>query len=136
MNHCLTKARLILKRVLAPLLVLLLSQIILAEQRELPAVSAQRILRLADASNPSHSTSKKPVASPNAVTATPIWRTSVDCPIEVSRYGFAQVGANFYIISGITTGGSVSTGVYRFNAGSHFWDTLAPIPVGSEGPAA
>ena len=136
MNYCLTKSQFILKSVLAPIVVLLLSQIILAEQRELPAASAQRILRSAQASSPSYSILKKPVASPNALTSTPIWRSSVDCPIEVSRYGFAQVGADFYIISGISTNGSVSTGVYRFNAGNHFWTTLASIPVGSEGPAA
>jgi subtilisin-like proprotein convertase family protein len=128
--------RLILKCNFAPILILLLARTVLAEEKELPPVSAQRILRSAHASNLSGLTSKKPGTSPHALTSTPIWRPSFDCPIEVARYGFVRVGTNFYIISGITTSGSVSTGVYRFNSLSRFWDTLASIPVGSEGPAA
>ena len=135
MNNCLTKSRLILKSVLAPILVLLFSQIILAEQRELPAASAQRILRSAHASGPSHSISKKPAASPHALTSTPFWIAAQNCPVAIARYGFAQVGGNFYVISGITDGGTVSTGVYRYGPG-RTWYTLAPIPVGSEGPVA
>ena len=121
---------------LAPILILLVAQIILAEQRELPAASAQRILQSVRASNLSRSTSKKPEASPHALTSTPIWVGAQNCPVAIARYGFAQVSGDFYVISGLSASGTPSTGVYTYSAIARSWTTLAPIPVGSEGPAA
>ncbi len=115
MKQYLAKYQLILKSVLAPILVLLVAQIILAEQKELPAASAQRILQSVRAPNLSPSTSKKSEASPRALTSTPIWVPAQNCPVAIARYGFAQVGGDFYVISGLSASGAPSTGVYKYS---------------------
>jgi hypothetical protein len=113
-----------------------LPHLILAGQRELPPASAQRILRSGRESNPFRLDFKKPAPIPRALSSTQSWQTALPCPIDISRYGFAQVGNDFYVISGLGINGIVSTDVYRYNVITGGWTTLAPIPVGSEGPVA
>jgi hypothetical protein len=52
------------------------------------------------------------------------------------RYASVQcLGENlFYTISGVATGGVLTTANQRYNATTNTWATLAALPVGSEGP--
>ena len=64
------------------------------------------------------------------------WIPGATLPVGVVRYAMAQcAGENmFYTISGVTTGGQLTTANQRYNAATNTWATLAPIPAGSEGP--
>jgi len=63
------------------------------------------------------------------------WSAGAVYPTTIVRYAFVQVGDDAYVISGVANG-SVQTAVRRYNAGANSWTTLAPIPIGSEAPAA
>jgi hypothetical protein len=63
------------------------------------------------------------------------WTAAATYPTTIARYGFAQVGQDLYVISGVSNGAIVNT-VNRYNATTNVWSPLAPIPVGSEAPAA
>ena len=54
-------------------------------------------------------------------------------PTNIYRYGFAQNGNDFYIISGLlsdpyTTGSPPVTAMRRYNVTTNTWSSLADIP--------
>ena len=64
------------------------------------------------------------------------WIPGATIPVGVVRYASVQcLGENlFYTISGVATGGVLTTANQRYNATTNTWATLAALPVGSEGP--
>ena len=73
-----------------------------------------------------------------AAPASPDWQTGAPVPAGIIRYAFATCEDNpevFYVISGVSNGNIVNTN-YRYDAATDTWTTLAPIPVGQEGPNA
>ena len=91
-----------------------------------------------DTNTPTPST---PTNTPH-VTATPTcqaggtpgpWTAAAPYPINIVRYGFAQVGDSFYVIGGVSDGTRVNN-VNRYDVGPNTWTPLANIPVASEAP--
>lgn len=125
-------------RIAAAMLLLLFlpAPIAFAQVRELPASSLQRKLNWERAQGvlPS-SWIVSPENSPLVPSAAANWMVGTSYPTGIARYGFVQVGNDFYVISGETAGGLVAT-VRRYNAVTNVWTSLMPIPVGSEAPAA
>ena len=109
--------------------------VVLAQRKELPANSIERML------NSMRASGRLPVSS-NTLGENPAvlaflqasWSPAAASP-AVARYAFAQVGEDLYVISGEGVAGAVTT-VKRYNATTNVWTTLAPIAVGSEAPAA
>jgi hypothetical protein len=55
------------------------------------------------------------------------WIAGAAYPINISRYGFAQVGEDLYVISGFSGGGNTNV-VNRYNATTNVWTPCANIP--------
>jgi dockerin type I repeat protein/Kelch motif protein len=121
--------------VLAALFIFSQRSVLLAQRKELPANSIGRML------NSMRASGRLPVSS-NTLGENPAvlaslqasWTAGAVSP-PVARYAFAQAGEDLYVISGEGAAGPVTT-VKRYNATTNVWTTLAPIPVGSEAPAA
>jgi subtilisin family serine protease len=67
------------------------------------------------------------------------WLNGAPMPTGLVRYAHAQCDEqpdSYYVISGVDPGFAITNGAWRYNADSDTWDTLAPIPVGQEGPSA
>ena len=64
----------------------------------------------------------------------PTWTAAAPYPTTIARYAFAQVGQDFYVISGFAN--VILATVNRYNATTNVWTPRAPIPFGSEAPAA
>jgi len=67
------------------------------------------------------------------------WFAALDLPNGAVRYAHAQCYEqpdSFYVISGVDSNFNLSTKAWRYDALENEWIELAPIPVGSEGPAA
>ncbi len=77
---------------------------------------------------------RTPAAVPSAPLAPPSWVAAAPYPTTIARYAFAQVGQDLYVISGFSS--VILNTVNRYNATANTWTPLAPIPVGSEAPAA
>jgi hypothetical protein len=69
-------------------------------------------------------------------TSPPPWFPLASAPAPVARYGFAQAGQHSYVISGLTTGSTITSAVLRYEAALDTWASRAAIPVGSQAPAA
>ena len=63
------------------------------------------------------------------------WVAAQPYPQTIVRYAFTQVGDDFYILSGVSSG-SVINNVRRYNALSNAWVDLAPDPIPGEAPSA
>ncbi|MGI8589202.1 MAG: M14 family zinc carboxypeptidase, partial [Chloroflexia bacterium] len=63
------------------------------------------------------------------------WATASPYPSTIGRYGFAQTGNDFYVISGVSEATDVDT-VSRYNTVTDAWTSLAPLPIAGEAPAA
>ena len=63
------------------------------------------------------------------------WTAATAYPTNIIEYGFAQVGQDMYVISGIANGARVDV-MRRYNATTNVWTLRANIPVASEAPAA
>jgi hypothetical protein len=65
-----------------------------------------------------------------------LWVAAAPIPQGVVRYAHAQcLGENrFYVISGVTTGGTLTGQVARYDASTNAWTPLAAFPAPSEGP--
>lgn len=75
-----------------------------------------------------------PGSSPAPDLAGP-WVAGPAYPTGIVRYGFASVGNDLYVISGVASGSRV-VNVRRYDSVTNAWTDLAPIPVASEAPAA
>ena len=74
--------------------------------------------------------------SPNVVFAQtpPSWTAATPYPTNIAHYAFAQVGQDFYVISGFSA--VIVATVNRYNATTNVWTARAPIPFATEAPAA
>ncbi len=63
------------------------------------------------------------------------WTAARPYPQHIVRYGFGQVGDDFYIFSGVSDG-LVINAARRYNAVSNTWIDLAPVPSPGEAPSA
>ena len=77
-----------------------------------------------------------PTPTPPTCGTPSAWAGAAALPVPLVRYAFAQNGADFYVISGVTTGNVLSSATYHYNAAADSWTTLAPIPMPGEAPAA
>ena len=107
----------------------------LAQRKELPANSIQRMLNSTRASGHLPVNSDTLGENPDVLALSQASWTPAAVSAAVGRYAFAEVGEDLYVISGAGAAGVVTT-VKRYNAATDVWTTLAPIPVGSEAPAA
>jgi hypothetical protein len=87
-------------------------------------------------------TGTPPTATPTATAtpqqpacAIPTWRLQGLYPSLIGRYGFAQSGNDFYVLSGVSSGAVVNTAGH-FNASQGYWLPVANIPTGHEASAA
>jgi Kelch motif len=117
------------------LLVFSQSNVALAQRKELPANSIQRMLNSMRESGSLHADSNAWAENPDVLALLQAAWTAAAVSPAVGRYAFAQVGEDLYVISGAGAAGVVTT-VKRYNATTNVWTTLMPIPVGSEAPAA
>jgi hypothetical protein len=79
-------------------------------------------------------------ATPAAAITSP-WRAAAAYPTNIFRYGFAQNGDDFYIISGLSTdphgnGRGPTPAMRRYNVTTNTWTSLADIPIASNTPSA
>ncbi len=75
--------------------------------------------------------------SPSPLAPSATWFPAASLPTGRVRYGFAQCPGEqnrFYIISGVPTGAAES--MWRYDADTDTWTTLARFPAPVEGPAA
>ncbi len=63
------------------------------------------------------------------------WVAAQPYPQTIARYGFGQVGDDFYIFGGVSDG-SVINAARRYNAVSNTWVDLAPVPAPGEALSA
>jgi hypothetical protein len=63
------------------------------------------------------------------------WIPGAVYPSTISRYAFAQVGSDIYVMGGVSNGTRVTT-MNRYNASTNTWTPLAAVPVASEAPSA
>ena len=117
------------------LLVFSQSNVALAQRKELPANSIQRMLNSMRASGSLRAGSNAWAENPDVLALLQASWTAAAVSPAVVRYAFAQTGEDLYVISGESAAGPVTT-VKRYNATTNVWTTLMPIPVGSEAPAA
>ena len=101
-----------------------------AEDRVLPPSAAERRttakeLKSARADRPSQAHAPLPGS----------WIAATPYPINISRYGFAQVGHDLYVVSGFSGGGNTNV-VNRYNATTNAWTPLANIPQGGQALSA
>jgi hypothetical protein len=64
------------------------------------------------------------------------WLPGAAVPYGIVRYAFVQSSQQFYVISGVTTGGVITANMARYDATTNTWLPLAPIPNAGEAPAA
>ena len=95
---------------------------------------ALSLSRLTWAQGEADATPKEESSTPFAPTAS--WVPAADIPSTAVRYGFAQNGEDFYVISGSDETTISSSRLLRYNATTNVWTPLANIPVGSNAPAA
>ena len=107
----------------------------LAQRKELPASSIQRMMNSLRASGRLPVSSSTLGEQPDVSTSLQAAWTAAAASPGVARYAFAQVGEDLYVISGEAASGPIAT-VKRYNTTTNVWTTLAPIPLGSEAPAA
>jgi N-acetylneuraminic acid mutarotase len=63
------------------------------------------------------------------------WTPASGYPQGIVRYGFGQLGDEFYIFGGVSDGDVVNT-VRKFNTQTNTWIDLAPLPVAGEALSA
>src|ERR1700741_3394119 len=63
------------------------------------------------------------------------WVPGAAYPSTISRYAFAQVGSDIYVISGVSNGTRVTT-MNRYDSSTNTWTPRAAVPVASEAPTA
>lgn len=66
------------------------------------------------------------------------WVNAAPMPVGLVRYAHVQceeLPNSFFVIAGVDPSFSVTNGAWRYDADTNSWATLAPIPVGQEGPA-
>jgi Kelch motif protein len=132
--------RCVLPTFMARALILLFttSHVVLAQDRQLPASSMQRLgLAAQQQTAPSTRAVVRPAFATERTTAPSSgnpWMAATACPASVFRYAFAQNGEDFYVISGVS-GGPNTTNVWRYNATTNIWTKRANIPAASQGPA-
>ena len=84
-------------------------------------------------------TAGAPGQKPEKVSATAAtaanWMAATPYSGPILRYGFAQNGEDFYVISG-NGSGSATAAVRRYNVATDTWTSLANIPLPSIGPLA
>ena len=61
------------------------------------------------------------------------WTAAAPHPLHLVRYGFATVGNVNYTFGGVDNG-SITPAVYKFDASTNTWTSLAPMPFAGEGP--
>ena len=120
---------------LSALVVFSQGNVALAQRKELPANSIQRMLNSMRASGSLRADSNAWAENPDVLALLQASWTAAAVSPAVVRYAFAQTGEDLYVISGESAAGPVTT-VKRYNATTNVWTTLMPIPVGSEAPAA
>ena len=115
--------------------------VVLAQNAEkpansLPANSLQRNFDPAQIQAGRVGITRAPAAAPTVPLGSmpPNWAAAAPYPTNIARYAFAQVGQDLYVISGFRN--LIVATVNRYNATSNAWTSLAPIPFGSEAPAA
>ncbi len=109
--------------------------VVLAQKKELPANSIQRMLNSMRASGSLRASWDTSADNTSVLALSQAAWTPAAVASAVGRYAFAQVGEDLYVISGASGAGVVKT-VRRYNATTNVWTTLMLIPLGSEAPAA
>ena len=70
---------------------------------------------------------------------TPAWFNGAPIPGGLVRYAHAQCPDepdSFYVFGGVDGSYYLTTNAWRYDVATNAWNSLAPLPVGGEGPAA